>query len=104
ANDAFVNAQSISGASGSVTGSNANATKESGEPYHAGDAGGRSVWYYWTAPGSGSVTIDTVGSTFNTLLGVYTGGSVSGLTTVASNEEISYGSNLQSRAAFTALS
>src|SRR5439155_60285 len=104
ANDAFANAQSISGTSGSVTGSNANATKESGEPYHAGDAGGRSVWYYWTAPGSGSVTIDTVGSTFNTLLGVYTGGSVSGLTTVASNDDISSGSNFQSRVTFSAVS
>src|SRR5439155_300663 len=104
ANDAFVNAQSISGASGNVTGSNANATKVSGEPYHAGNAGGRSVWYYWTAPGSGSVTIDTVGSTFNTLLGVYTGGSVSGLTTVASNDDISSGSNFQSRVTFSAVS
>src|SRR2546427_195941 len=104
ANDLFVNAQTLSGASGAVTGSNANATKESGEPNHAGNAGGHSLWYTWSAPGSGSVTIDTVGSTFDSLLAVYTGGSVGSLTTVASNDDIDYASrNLQSRVTFTAV-
>src|SRR5438094_461240 len=104
ANDLFVNAQSIGGASGRVTGSNVGATKESGEPSHAGNAGGRSVWYNWTAPDSGSVTIETVGSSFDTLLAVYTGSSVSTLTRVASNDDIDYASrNLQSRVTFTAV-
>src|SRR5439155_400698 len=100
ANDGFVNAQSLSGSSGSVSGSNANATKETGEPNHAGNAGGHSIWYRWTAPTSDPVTIDTVGSAFNTLLGVYTGGSVSSLTTIASNDDID-GSNSRSRVSFT---
>src|SRR5439155_11070591 len=86
--------------SGSVSGSNANATKESGEPNHAGNAGGSSIWYRWTAPTADPVTIDTVGSAFNTLLAVYTGGSVSGLTTIASNNDIDT-SNLRSRVSFT---
>src|SRR2546425_3684733 len=43
-------------------------TKESGEPNHAGNAGGSSIWYRWTAPTADPVTIDTVGSAFNTLL------------------------------------
>ncbi len=46
------------------------------------------------------MTIDTVGSAFNTLLAVYTGGSVSGLTTIASNDDIDT-SNLRSRVSFT---
>src|SRR5437879_10634727 len=99
-NDAFANAQPLSGSAGSVTGSNAGASKESGEPNHAGDPGGHSVWYRWTAPSSGSVTIDTLGSNFDTLLGVYTGNSVSSLTTIASNDDIS-STIKQSRVSFT---
>src|SRR5438132_752905 len=39
------------------------------------------------AAASGSVTISTAGSNFDTTLGVYTGASVSGLTVVASNDD-----------------
>ncbi|MHC5540210.1 S8 family serine peptidase, partial [Singulisphaera rosea] len=41
----------------------------------------------WTAPTSGSVTINTAGSNFDTTLGVYTGSAVSSLTTVAANDD-----------------
>src|SRR5439155_2913214 len=101
ANDRFAFASSISGLSGSVAGSNVGATKEAGEPYHAGNAGGASVWYVWTAPGSGTVTIGTFGSSFDTLLAVYTGTSVSGLTQVAANDDASSG-DLTSRVSFAA--
>jgi Bacterial pre-peptidase C-terminal domain len=87
ADDPFANAQVVSGPSGSVTGSNANATKEPGEPNHAGNAGGASIWYRWTAPATGTATIDTSGSGFNTLLGIYTGSAVNALTTIASNDD-----------------
>ena len=85
ANNNFGVAQTISGAQGTVTGANVRATKETGEPNHAGNAGGASIWYNWTAPANGSVTIDTVGSTLDTLLAVYTGSSVGSLTVVASD-------------------
>ena len=49
------------------------ATKEEGEPNHAGQPGGASYWYSYTAPGSGSLRFDTIGSTFNTILAIYTG-------------------------------
>jgi hypothetical protein len=71
------------------TGSNVGATKQSGEPNHAGNAGGASVWYAWTAPATGSVTITTAGSSFDTLLGVYTGSAVDALTQVAANDDVS---------------
>jgi Lysyl oxidase/Concanavalin A-like lectin/glucanases superfamily/Immunoglobulin domain/Immunoglobulin I-set domain len=87
ANDAFANAQAISGSSGSVTGNNANASKESGEPNHAGNAGGLSVWYSWTAPSASPVTFDTCMSAFDTLLAVYTGNAVNALTPIASNDD-----------------
>src|SRR6267378_7953283 len=99
-NDAFANGQSLSGSTGSVTGSNVGATKETGEPNHAGDPGGHSVWYRWTASASTPVTIDTIGSNFDTLLAVYTGSSVGSLTTIASNDDID-GPSQPSRVSFT---
>jgi hypothetical protein len=87
ANDAFSGRITVSGTSVSTSGSNVGATKETGEPNHAGNSGGKSVWYQWTAPAAGSVTIDTTGSNFNTLLAAYTGSSVAALSTVASNND-----------------
>jgi Zn-dependent metalloprotease len=87
ANDNFSDRTVISAAGGTVMGANVGATKEAGEPNHAGSSGGSSVWWTWTPLGSGSVQIDTIGSSFDTLLGVYTGSSVSSLTTVASDDD-----------------
>jgi hypothetical protein len=53
ANDNFANAQVIAGAAGNATGRNTVASKEGGEPNHAGNPGGVSVWYQWTAPSNG---------------------------------------------------
>ena len=89
ANDAFADAQALQGASGTVTGSNVGATKEPGEPAQAGNAGGASVWYSWTPAASGSATIDTAGSSFDTTLGVYTGTSVGALTLRDANDDVS---------------
>jgi len=87
ANDLFENRIALSGTSATASGTNVKATRQAGEPRHAGNAGGRSVWWTWTAPASGTVTIDTLGSKFDTLLAVYTGTSVSALTPVASNDD-----------------
>jgi len=70
----------------SFVANNLDATKQTGEPNHAGNAGGKSVWWNWTAPDNTSVTFTTKGSGFNTLLAVYTGSSVSSLTPVASDD------------------
>lgn len=56
---------------GVITGSNTNATRESGEPQHADKTGGRSVWVSWVAPTNGVATFRTTGSTFDTLLAAY---------------------------------
>ena len=87
ANDLFVNAQTITGSAAIVAGSNLRASKEPGENDHAGEKGGRSVWYRWTAPGAGQWTIGTRGSTFDTLLAVYQGNALTNLTLVASNDD-----------------
>jgi hypothetical protein len=86
-NDNFAAAQVLSGDHGSVDGTTVGATKEPGEPNHAGNAGGSSVWYRWTAPATGTLTVDTCNSNFDTLLAVYTGADVSHLTAVASNDD-----------------
>ena len=52
ANDNFANGQFIYGAAGTVTGNQINASKESGEPSHAGLEGHNSIWYRWVAPAS----------------------------------------------------
>jgi hypothetical protein len=80
--DNFADRTLLTGTSVTATGASKGATKEAGEPNHGGNAGGKSVWWTWTATASGTLTIDTSGSNFDTLLGVYTGSSVSGLTLV----------------------
>ncbi|MEX0948597.1 MAG: Calx-beta domain-containing protein, partial [Acidimicrobiia bacterium] len=86
-------------ASASTTGTTIDATKEVGEPNHAGNSGGRSIWYRITPASNGTVTIDTAGSNFDTLLAAYTGSSVSLLTQVAANDDTT-GLGLQSRVQF----
>jgi len=103
-NDHFANALVLSGSVGTVTGTNGGATKETGEPGHGGNAGGASVWYRWQAPSSGAVTFTTVGSNFDTLLGVYTGSSVGALTSIAGNDDDPVLSALTSRVTFNAVS
>jgi len=58
-NDDFSNPQRLSGSRISLLASNAGGTKEPGEPDHLGNPGGSSVWYSWTAPASGRVTLST---------------------------------------------
>src|SRR5262249_42446196 len=100
-NDAFAQAQVIVGSAGAVAGDNTGASKEVNEPNHANDVGGASVWYRWTAPSSGLYTFDTFGSSFDTLLGVYTGNVVSALSAVASSDNA--GPSAQSRVTFNAI-
>jgi hypothetical protein len=85
--DRFADRTVLPGGSGLVGSSNATATKETGEPNHGGKPGGRSVWYRWVPPASGIATIQTSGSAFDTLLGVYTGNQVTTLVTVAQDED-----------------
>ena len=100
ANNNFTNRIALSSTINvSTSGNNNLATKESGEPNHAGNVGGRSVWWIWTAPTNGMVVVTTVGSSFDTTLGVYLGNTVSTLTLVAGNDD---GGGSASRVVFPA--
>jgi Ca2+-binding RTX toxin-like protein len=99
-NDDFDDAQNFGDVSSmSTQGTNVDATKEPGEPSHAFNEGGASVWYSWRAPGSGVTVIDLCSSDFDTLLGVYTGSSVGSLTNVVSSDDAC---GLQSQVSFEA--
>jgi hypothetical protein len=102
-NDHFANATAITGTTATVNGSNANATLEFLEPPHNGRNGsGLSAWWRWTAPQSGPVVIDTVGSALDTLLAVYSGNTLGELVPVAANNNQAAGVTT-SRVAFLAL-
>src|SRR6185437_13495083 len=85
--DNFASALTLTGVSATATASNAGATKEANEPNHANNPGGASLWWTWTAPADGALTLDTHGSSFNTLLAVYTGSALATLTPVAYNDD-----------------
>ena len=103
-NDRFANRQLLSGRSVTATGSSVSATRETGEPNVAGASGGKSIWYSWTAAASGTVTLTTAGSTFDTTLGVYTGTALTALRLVASNDDENYNrGTLTSRTSFSAV-
>jgi subtilisin-like proprotein convertase family protein len=89
-NDVFAAAQVVSGSVSDTPGNNSLATRQSNEPDHcvaAADCGGwigdHSVWYSWTALGSGATSIDTCQSNIDSVLAVYTGDSVGSLSRVA---------------------
>lgn len=87
ANDHLNNALELSGTNVVTTGTNVDASREVGEPNHAANLGGKSVWWKWTPPSAGSVIVQTTGSTFDTLLAAYTGASIASLDAVASNDD-----------------
>ena len=100
-NDAFVDRAILVGYESTASGTNLDATEEAGEPTHHGVGGGKSVWWTWTAPATGNVEINTVGSGFDTVLAIYEGSNVGDLTRLASNDDIDYGRVLQSRLALS---
>ena len=101
ANDNFVAAQLVAGEHGEVAATSKDATKEAGEPAHAGNAGGASVWFRWTAERAGTLTVWVYRPTFDSVLGVYTGTAVDTLTEVASNDD--HGTTTASRVSFPAV-
>jgi len=89
ANDNFSSPFILSGFPVLDAGNNFGATRESGEPLHNtfGNAGGATVWWRWTAPTTGAVTISTVDSNFDTMLAVYTGTSLASLVQIAADDD-----------------
>src|SRR4051812_4514080 len=91
-NDSWQQAQELVGVWASVTNDNSGATAEAGEPNHAGFQATNSIWYKWTAPSDGEVTVETIGSgdllPLDTILAVYDGTNVATLRQVAANDDL----------------
>lgn len=106
ANDNFENAIPLSGISINTSASNVDATMERGEPYHGDGFAGASVWWTWVAPSNGFAVVSTAGSIttarfeMDTLLGIYTGTSVSQLRPIASNDDDDENESYNSRVSF----
>ncbi len=83
ANDTFASPVTLSGVSAQVSATNAHCSRETNEPTILGNAGGTSLWYEWTAPRTGRCQISVVSTDFDPLLAVYTGSSLTSLTTIS---------------------
>jgi len=84
--DFFADPIKISGASGSrVVEDNSAYTVEAGERYHTGYYQYHTIWYKWTAPGSGTMTFTTElqGWTYAAAVAAYTGDGLSSLSRLA---------------------
>ncbi len=92
ANDLFNRAENLTagGCDASTDGTNVGARGQAREPSFpslGAAAPVQSVWFKWKSPVSDTVVIDTQGSDFDTLLGVYRGLTLSGLRLVAGNDD-----------------
>lgn len=84
-----------------VSASTIGATREGGEPLHAGVTSAGSLWWAFTAPSAGTLGLTTTGSAIDTVMGVYTGAAVDALAAVASSDNIQSGTS--SAVSFTAV-
>jgi hypothetical protein len=64
-----------------------NATLDAGEPEQKDFAAGASVWWTWTAPTTGTLKVDTIGSDFDSTLAIYSGDSLTNLTELGVDDD-----------------
>ena len=81
-NDNFENRIKLHGVYVTATSYNAGATRQSGEPLF-GDSTGKTVWWSWTAPVNGTVSIGLSGSDYSFPVAAFTGSSLARLRMVA---------------------
>ena len=83
--DQFSSRPRLQGFTGILQGDSSRADSETNELVFPG--GGKTVWCEWTAPADGIVTMSAQGSSFDTLLGVFTGTVLSNLTLVTKDDD-----------------
>ncbi len=91
-NDNFASAWTLAGNLGQASDTNVGATGETGEPSHYTSGGtshgnDSSVWFRWTPGVSGIAQVDTIGSSIDSVLAVYTGTTLTTLTSIAQNDD-----------------
>ena len=85
--DDFAEAIAIESNSGFIRTSNSQATTENGEPRHSNKRTGNTIWYRWQPAASGLATLSLQGSSFDTVLAVYEGNSLTQLTEIESDDD-----------------
>lgn len=89
ANDNFANAEAIGNGAfftANFSASNVDATSEAGEPNPSNVGAGKSIWYKWTAPADPRpMQVSTHGTTFKTVISVYSGTALSNLVFITSD-------------------
>jgi len=92
-NDAFAARAPLTGWRAVAAVDTREATGETDEPDHAGQPAARSVWWQWHSTRSGWLTLSTAGSArangspLDTRLGLYSGGPLTSLRPIASNDD-----------------
>jgi len=71
------------------------ATKETNEPYHADNEGGSSVWWSFTAPFDGVLSVRTINTKVDTTMALYQGSRVGDLLLIQSNDDDPLQKNLE---------
>lgn len=99
-NDDFSAATLINGATGIISGSTVEATAEASEPVHYFPAH-HSIWYKWTASSTQPIHFSTYGSSFDTVLAIYTGSVLDTLTKITANDNDPHLSTTSSRVSLT---
>jgi Tol biopolymer transport system component len=86
-NDNFAQATTLAGNAGTIAGTNVGATVEPGEPAHLNSPRTASIWYKFTAPSNGVLSVDTFGTTFDTVLALYRGNTLGSLIQLDANDD-----------------
>ena len=81
-NDSFKNRIHLHGINLVATSYNAGATHQPGEPVPAPGSNGKTVWWSWRAPVTGSVSVDVSKSEYQFPVSVFTGSTFSSLTLI----------------------
>ena len=103
-NDAFAAAQLLDADQPVVVTSNANATREAGEPTHVSGSNNRTLWYQWQAPHDGLFQVSAHSLSADPTLALYTGSTLATLQRVGSNHNSGVGgANLNSLISFNAI-
>ncbi len=100
-NDNFEDGRIVQSGEQRLTANSTLATAQTGEPsWREGTPARKTLWWRWSPATSGSATISTYDSGFDTTLAVFTGDTLTGLTRVAANDD--GGFDVQSEVTFTA--
>ena len=101
-NDNFIYATALGGTAGFLFTNNVNASAAPAEPVTSGNTPKKTLWWSWTAPtnlpANTYLVIRTNGSSYGTVVGIYTGSQLADLQSVASSSSALIGAGVTTTA------